>query len=181
MALPVTPPSGHSPRDDDALPPIKSSPLDVELPSLPPITINSPELSDRSEQRQEARPSSQKKKERPKVTSSPKESPSPKPDIPEGYARDERTGVVYKKLPETNPELVDAYKRSKGAITKGDLLRHGGELADIKLNNLNASADEFLAHLRVPVSKEEMEEARRVHAERAREERLAYEASLEEE
>lgn len=69
----------------------------------------------------------------------------------DGFKVDPRTGVKYRPLPKSE------YDAEGIPIL---------QIEDFDADNLNSEADVFLAHLRVGVSKEQKEEARRKRAER---------------
>lgn len=84
-------------------------------------------------------------------------------EIPEGYAKDPKTGVLYRALPKTE---FDSEGKPLLAVPEFDA------------DDLNGEASSFLAHLRVAPSKEEMKALREARAERARKQQQEWERSL---
>lgn len=79
-------------------------------------------------------------------------------NVPDGYAVDPVTGKMYKKLPANDKDLVKQYNRSNGKMEISiEQMRQTADSVDIDLHNMEKSADMFLAHLRVPPDKEEIE------------------------
>ena len=80
--------------------------------------------------------------------------------LPEGWTVDPKTGKKYRILPKTqldgegNPIL---------------------QFPDFDIDNLNGEADTFLAHLRVPPSRNEIEELRRLRVEKIKKQRSDFE------
>lgn len=84
--------------------------------------------------------------------------------LPEGWAIDPKTGVKYRTLAPSGPEAVKAFEKGGRKGLTLDQLRTFVPEADFDVDDLNGAANEFLAHLRVPVPKEEIEAARRARA-----------------
>lgn len=111
------------------------------------------------------------------VPSAPLPEPTPEPPAAlvenqrapqkEGWAVDAHTGVKYKTLAANNPEAIKAFKSEGGkGLTLDQLRRYSKTEEDFDIDNLNNTADAFLAHLRVPVPQEEIDAARRARAAR---------------
>lgn len=100
--------------------------------------------------------------------------PSPKQSLPKSkkgkeffydedgkkWGIDAKTGKKFRVLPSADPELIKANKASNGAGVPLEMLQQFHEEIDDFDDDLNKAADLFLAHLRVPPSPEEMEQAR---------------------
>ena len=100
--------------------------------------------------------------------------PSPKQSLPRSkngkeffydkdgkkWGIDAKTGKKFRVLPSADPELIKANKASNGAGVPLEMLQQFHEEIDDFDDDLNKAADLFLAHLRVPPSPEEMEQAR---------------------
>lgn len=111
-------------------------------------------------------------------------------DYSEGFAEDEdgewaldpKTGKRYKALPSTPREAIAAYKRTKGkGLSKSEMLAFIETSEDFDIDDLNGTAETFMAHLRVPPSPEEREEILRKRAEmlqRQKAERAELDAEL---
>lgn len=80
------------------------------------------------------------------------------------YAIDEKTGKRYKKLKGMNPEGIKMAKGLKGAGLTMDQLRSVTEedpdIAGFDIEEMDNSAETFLAHLRVPPTPKEMAQLR---------------------
>lgn len=73
------------------------------------------------------------------------------------WRTDPKTGKRYKVLMATPKEALVAYRRNKGVISKEQLMKLIELDEDFTLDDLNSTAETFMAHLRVPPSKEEKE------------------------
>lgn len=88
------------------------------------------------------------------------------------WVTDPKTGERYQQLPQASREAVRAYKGTKGAgFTLDEMKRFVGIQQDFDIDDLNGTAQTFMAHLRVPPSKEEQEAILRRKAELAEEQR----------
>lgn len=98
------------------------------------------------------------------------------------WALDPKTGKRYKALPSTPREAIAAYKRTKGkGLSKSEMLAFIETSEDFDIDDLNGTAETFMAHLRVPPSPEEREEILRKRAEmlqRQKAERAELDAEL---
>ena len=98
------------------------------------------------------------------------------------WALDPKTGKRYKTLPSTPREAIAAYKRTKGkGLSKSEMLAFIETSEDFDIDDLNGTAETFMAHLRVPPSPEEREEILRKKAEmlqRQKAERAELDAEL---
>lgn len=98
-------------------------------------------------------------------------------NLSEEYEKDPITGIVYKKMVSSPPELIEAFRKGGAtAISIDQLSKHADPNFDV--NDLNSEAKKFLPHLRVPPNKEEQEELRRNRAERIREQNKELEELL---
>ena len=85
------------------------------------------------------------------------------------WSVDPKTGKRYKSLPSTPKEAIAAYKKTKGAgLSKSEMMAFVQTQEDFDIDDLNGTAETFMAHLRVPPSLEEREEILRKRAELAR-------------
>jgi len=85
---------------------------------------------------------------------------------------DPKTGERYQQLPQASREAIRAYKGTKGAgFTLDEMKRFVGTQPDFDIDDLNGTAQIFMAHLRIPPSKEEQEAILRRKAELAEEQR----------
>lgn len=88
------------------------------------------------------------------------------------WVTDPKTGERYQQLPQASREAIRAYKGTKGAgFTLDEMKRFVGIQQDFDIDDLNGTAQTFMAHLRVPPSKEEQEAILRRKAELAEEQR----------
>lgn len=82
---------------------------------------------------------------------------------------DPKTGKRYKTLTSTPKEAISAYRKTKGAGFSLSEMRSFVSVEDgFDIDDLNGAAETFMAHLRVPPSKEEREEILRTKAELVR-------------
>ncbi len=178
MALPIRPQQGlpvkrpDSPVSEPAeelateLPDLLPEPM---LPSLEEVTV---QPASRVERVAPAKPQQQVRK--PAPVAQPKEEA-----LPEGWAIDPVTGKRFKQIAGYKPGVMKSRAAVKAASNGGmslDQLRATVNLdPDFDLDNLNGSAETFLAHLRVPPNKEEQQELLRLRA--AREEQFAKAAA----
>lgn len=104
-----------------------------------------------------------------------------KEEVPEGYIKDKKTGKVYKELPRSNSEAVKAFKKNNSAgLSLDELFKYTEEVEGFDLDDLQGSADKFLAHLRVPPNKKEQAELRELRAKLRREQEEEYTKVLDE-
>lgn len=97
------------------------------------------------------------------------------------WAVDPKTGKRYKTLAATPKEALAAYKRTKGGgFTIAEMQALVGVQEDFDIDDLNGTAETFMAHLRVPPSPEEREEILRKRAELVQKQK-AERAALDEE
>lgn len=76
----------------------------------------------------------------------------------EGWVIDPKTGKKYKKLNSSPKELVNSFKKN-GKVSLNEVMKYVDEIdKDFNVDDLNSSAEIFMAHLRVPVSDEERAE-----------------------
>lgn len=95
-------------------------------------------------------------------------------DTDDGWAIDSRTGKRYKPLMATPKEVLAAYKKTKGAgFDRKQAMAMIEVQDDFSIDDLNGSAETFMAHLRVPPSKEEREELIRMKSEMAKKQKEA--------
>lgn len=74
---------------------------------------------------------------------------------------DPRTGKRYKVLKQSSKEAIAASKRNKnGGLTLEQARQLIEEEEDFDVDDLNKSAETFMAHLRVPPNREELEQLR---------------------
>ena len=78
----------------------------------------------------------------------------------EGWETDPKTGKRYKTLAATPKEAIAAYKKAGGQVSYRDLAKYVTSDDDFDLDDLDGAANTFLAHLRVPPDKKEMERLR---------------------
>ena len=131
MALPTSPVPASEPQ---AKRPVEASPPERGLPTLPSAPARV----------EEKKPAAEVEKE-------------------SDWVVDPHTGVRHRKLPGFDPEAVSANARAVKAGKQGlslDQLRSYTEEADFDVDDLNGAAEQFLAHLRVPVPQEELLAAR---------------------
>lgn len=97
------------------------------------------------------------------------------------WAVDPKTGKRYKALPSTPKEAIAAYRKTKGAgLSKSEMMAFVQTQEDFDIDDLNGTAETFMAHLRVPPSPEEREEILRKRAELVQKQK-AERAALDEE
>lgn len=97
------------------------------------------------------------------------------------WALDPKTGKRYKALPSTPKEAIAAYKKTRGAgLSKSEMMAFIQTQDDFNIDDLNGTAETFMAHLRVPPSAEEREEILRKRAELIQKQK-AERAALDEE
>lgn len=171
MPLPVPPPSAESKKSRPA-----PETSEQKLPGLPPAPVEKPKTVGLPVplQRPAATAPQAPRAGLPSIQTPPP-SPRPRPTaaptvrqesyLPEGWTIDAKTGKKYKKLAANSPEAVAAGKKTSG-FSLDQLMRYTQDDPDFKLEDLNGSAEMFLAHLRVPLPKEEIEAARRAQAAR---------------
>lgn len=95
-------------------------------------------------------------------------------DTDDGWAIDSKTGKRYKPLMATPKEVLAAYKKTKGAgFDRKQAMAMIEVQDDFSIDDLNGSAETFMAHLRVPPSKEEREELIRIKSEMAKKQKEA--------
>lgn len=80
-------------------------------------------------------------------------------DVPDGWVRDRKSGVLHKYIPKTEMDEDNMP------------VLH---LDDLDLDDLTGEADKYLAHLRVPPDREEMARLLKEKAERARAQNKEY-------
>lgn len=91
--------------------------------------------------------------------------PSPTKEVPKsreedrGWRVDPKTGKKYKVLAKNSPDAVKSAKNGEG-LTLDQLFKYTEDDPDFNLDDLNGSAETFLAHLRVPPSPEELKKLR---------------------
>lgn len=106
---------------------------------------------------------------------------SPEEEDSGQWAVDPKTGKRYKTLTATPKEALAAYKRTKGGgFTIAEMQALVGVQEDFDIDDLNGTAETFMAHLRVPPSPEEREEILRKRAELVQKQK-AERAALDEE
>lgn len=198
MGLPTSPPAGFpkdmGPKPSDALkghirkiskevsrgntPRVKPSEKPVERKN------NDRELShqdsrlgstssDRIVKSESKKSSFNKNKNTPK-DSSPDESTS---DLPKGWDIDPKTGKKYKKLLGAPPEAIRVGR--KGGLSKEQLEAITVFDEDFDIDDLNSTAEMFLAHLRVPPDKEEQKRLLEEKKKKRRASDAAYKAAQE--
>lgn len=90
----------------------------------------------------------------------------------EGWGYDPKTGKRYRLLATTPKEAVAAYRKTRGAgFTLGEMQALVAVQEGFDIDDLNGTAETFMAHLRVPPSPEEREEILRKKAEIAQRQR----------
>jgi hypothetical protein len=89
---------------------------------------------------------------------------------------DAATGKRYKKVPGVTREAIVAHRKSPNGLSVEELLKYSQFDEDFNLDDLTGTAEVFLAHLRVPPSKEEQERLRQERAERIRKQNTQYRA-----
>lgn len=94
------------------------------------------------------------------------------------YRIDPKTGIKYKQLPGASKELVDASKKDPKSITLDVMMRTTEIDNDFDLDDLAKTADLFMGHLRVPVSKEEQAALKQERIDRQRAKEQARQAAL---
>lgn len=172
MALPIPrglpfPPPEDSAAEEPALPALDFS-EDGALPAPPP---RRPQPQAQAPRQRPTPPQGEApRRARPPQAQAPQErAPRQAEDLPPGWAIDPKTGKKYKQLASANPEAIKAFKASNGkGLSVEELMRYTADDDDFDLDDLNGSAETFLAHLRVPVPKEEIEAARKAQAARRR-------------
>jgi len=98
--------------------------------------------------------------------------PSPSDRQEDGWEFDSKTGKYYKPLPAAPKEAIRAAKAAKGAgLDLNEMKRFFEVREDFDIDDLNSTAETFMAHLRIPPSKEEQEAILRRKAELAQEQR----------
>lgn len=157
MALPIRPGQGLPTNRPAAEAPARSE----ELPSLPTL----PELPEISQPVKQAQAPERPKATRPKTPAAQPETPrrpkapEPEPKLGPEWEIDPKTGKPYKRI----AGYKDGVMKSRAAVTnvskKGATLEQLRMMVedepDFNLDDLNGSAETFLAHLRVPPNKEE--------------------------
>jgi len=99
------------------------------------------------------------------------------------WRTDPKTGKRYKVLMATPKEALVAYRRNKGALPIEQLMKLIEVDEDFAIDDLNGTAEKFMAHLRVPPSPEEKEALIRKKQQMAKaqeQERAALDQELEE-
>lgn len=165
MALPIKPNNGLPNRRP-------SAPIDA-LPEIPVTGLpNIEELPIKTSPSAQEKVAREPRKTEKQATPSANESND---EIPVGYTRDEETGKIYKELEGYKPGVMkhSAKVIKSGGFTLDQLRKVTSVDPDFNLDDLNGSADTFLAHLRVPLDKEAQA---RLREERAKKEK-AYEAA----
>lgn len=150
----VTPPQRGLP-----IPNVSEKPTGLPKLPLPNTTTAEPIKPPKTQQRpsKPAPPKPERRRKQPKVAD----------EIPEGYAKDPKTGKVYKLLPGASKEAIAAAKRNGGGFTSiSDLRKFVKEEDEFNMDDLNGMAEQFMSHLRVPPSPQELERLRREREER---------------
>lgn len=90
----------------------------------------------------------------------------------ERWSTDPKTGKRYKSLATTPKEALAAYKKTNGkGLSLSEIRSLVGIEEDFDIDDLNGTAETFMAHLRVPPSAAEREEILRKKAELAKQQR----------
>lgn len=145
MPLPMTPPPESSPPQKPSVPKEAAS----ELPSLDKIKA-------RAEERKRPTAPPKPQERRPHPASRPMDNTPPQR---EGWKTDPKTGKSYKVIPKSEYD------------SEGNPILH---LDDLNLDDLNGEANKYLAHLRVPPDRDEMEKLRAEKMARAKASTAAY-------
>lgn len=88
---------------------------------------------------------------------------------------DPRTGKRYKVLKQSSKEAIAASKRNKnGGLTLEQARQLIEDEEDFDADDLNKSAETFLAHLRVPPNRDELEQLKAERVKRMRKQALAF-------
>lgn len=86
----------------------------------------------------------------------------------DNWSVDPKTGKRYKQIKATPKEAIKAYGKTNGrGLSKEEMLRYIEVEGDFDIDDLNNTAETFMAHLRVPPSKEEQQEILRKKSELA--------------
>lgn len=151
MALPIRPsgsPSSPTQKNENntQLPQLDFSSLSPRVPSLPP---------------QQQLPSPPIQQDKPHKT------------VPDGYAVDKETGKLYKQLPGFKKGVLNSKTTirtaAKGGFGLSELRTMVEEADDFDIDNWGKTADIYLAHLRVPPDKQEIERLRKERLKRQQE------------
>lgn len=180
MALPIRPGQGLPTSRPVTSAAQEAAPAEQGLPSLPVLPeIPKPQAeAPKPRQRPAPRPEPTPEPVAKKAPAPRREAPQAKPELPEGWAIDPVTGKKFKKLPGFKEGVMRSQaaikKAANGGMTLEQLRMTVIEEPDFDLDNLNGSAETFLAHLRVPPNKEEQ---RKLREEREAREKLYEEAA----
>jgi len=205
MGLPTTPPGGFprdmGPKPTDALRDhIKRVPAEQsrkkvsevrenKTPAGRPKSAESPRVnrsspsespsrktvdSSKSSRRVEEKPS---RRVQPKVEDRKVENEPTVSDLPEGWAIDPKTGKKYKKLAGAPADAIKNGRKS--GLSKEQLEAITVFDDDFNLDDLNASANIFMAHLRVPPDKDEQKRLAEDRVKKRRASDAAYKAAQE--
>jgi hypothetical protein len=162
MALPIRPGQGlptNRPVD-------KPAPSAEVLPSLPalPEALPTPEVAPKQNRERPAKVAAPKAQR----AESTVETPAAKHDP--NWELDPKTGKRYKRIAGYKDGVMNSRQAvknvAKGNISMEQLRMMVKEEPDFNLDDLNGSADTFLAHLRVPPNKEEQAKLREERAAR---------------
>ena len=151
MALPIRP-GQRLPNNRPVDKPVVSA---EELPSLPalPEALPTPKIAPKQNRERSAKVATPKAQR----TESTVEVPAAKADP--NWKLDPKTGKRYKRIAGYKDGVMDSRQAvknvAKGNISMEQLRMMVNEEPDFNLDDLNGSADTFLAHLRVPPNKEE--------------------------
>lgn len=103
---------------------------------------------------------------------------SPKPSVPEeddGWRVDPKTGKRYKQLKMSSKEAIAASRKNKNSgLTLEQARQLIAEEEDFDVDDLNGAANTFLAHLRVPPNKEELEKLKQERIKKMRQQASEY-------
>lgn len=134
MALPIRP-NSDGPSSEASLPDLGALP---DLPDLAPTPV-------KKQVKQPAQASS-----------------APKEELPDGWYIDPKTKKKIKRLPGVSAGVIKQGNKiaKAGGLDLTQLRRSMAEEPDFDMDNLNGSAEMFLAHMRVPPDKEEQRKLR---------------------
>lgn len=151
-------------RKEDLAPPAKR-----QKPSEDTINQELPRRKERSAQSEQRRVRQQPIKESTVEKS---------PEVEEGYAIDEETGIKYRVLPGAKADAVKKFNSLKKSdlenLTFSSMKYFFTEAEDFDIDDLNSTAEDFLGHLRVPPNKEEQKKLREERLKRKREQNQKF-------
>lgn len=97
------------------------------------------------------------------------------PEEDDGWRVDPKTGKRYKQLRMSSKEAIAASKKNKNSgLTLEQARQLIAEEEDFDADDLNSAANTFLAHLRVPPSKDELEKLRQERIKKMRKQSSEY-------